>query len=111
MFLCTLWLLLLLKGLTSGLCSTETCQIFSWCCDSMEPHVWQVQEVVQAAPAVIWRTLTDLSKMHWARSSSLVQLTPGPFGVGTKWQESRPLLFLRDQLTVECTAFQVGPIS
>ncbi|KAK9806180.1 hypothetical protein WJX72_004599 [[Myrmecia] bisecta] len=71
----------------------------------MEPHVWQVQELVQASPASVWATLTDLTH-PWSRSSSLEQLTTGPFGVGTKWRESRPLLFLRDRLTIEVTECQ-----
>ncbi|HEX5598700.1 MAG TPA: SRPBCC family protein [Micromonosporaceae bacterium] len=50
-----------------------------------------VTRLIDAPAARVWRVFTDLpSRIHWLSTVDAVEvLTPGPFGAGTAWRETR----------------------
>jgi uncharacterized protein YndB with AHSA1/START domain len=52
-----------------------------------------VTQVVDAPPERVWSTITDLAaRIHWLSAVVSVEVvTPGPFGAGTVWRETRTM--------------------
>jgi hypothetical protein len=52
-----------------------------------------VTRLVEAPVVTVWRVFTDLpSRCAWLSTVTAVQLlTPGPFGAGTAWRETRTM--------------------
>ncbi len=68
-----------------------------------------VERRVAAPPDQVWRILTDLEIAADTLSgvSKTEILTPGPFGVGTRWRETRTMF--RRQTTEEMTVTAYDP--
>jgi uncharacterized membrane protein len=52
-----------------------------------------VSRTIAAPPGRVWSVLTDLENAprHVTAIKSVEVLTPGPFGVGTRWRETRTM--------------------
>jgi uncharacterized protein YndB with AHSA1/START domain len=77
--------------------------------DEMAGHIIYVHTTVEATPEMVWDVITDVARadqvFRSVKRSEL--LTDGPFDVGTRWREERPLFGHRgteEREVVECEA-------
>ncbi|KAK9835929.1 hypothetical protein WJX84_005170 [Apatococcus fuscideae] len=70
---------------------------------------YRLQELIHADPSAVFQTLTDFTSLR-RFVPNIIQThregPEGPFVVGSQWQETRNLLFLRGSLHLEVTELQ-----
>jgi len=56
----------------------------------------------------VFRYFTDLERapLHVSAISKIEKLTSGPFGLGTRWRETREVMDVADMADMEVTAFE-----
>src|SRR3954452_7583215 len=64
---------------------------------------------IERAPEEVFAHVTDPAKLGtWQDAEEVVQLTPGPVGVGTRFREVHRAMGRRREETTEVTAFDAG---
>ena len=101
--------LLLLLGLTQAAVTGVDINRFVMALRSLGSNQYALEEVINAPIGNVFQQLCQLGSQYPLSplTARLEVLTTHPFGVGSKWQEHRRHLFLRD--VMKCEVLQCGP--
>ena len=67
-----------------------------------------VSALIEAPPCAVFDLFTDLDRAttHVSGIKQIARLTPGGFGLGTRWRETREVFGRRDTVEMEVIAFE-----